>query len=206
MFMLARRRREAERQKKLEDAFREADENGNGKITPQQMIKLFAANDCIVPNIDEEAARLTDKDGWIIRHEFLKFAVTTELLKVEFQDRVFQKVEVDKTEQSGSRAKKDSKSKLDPSKMDRVELAFRKFDTNNDGYLSRDEFDVMMKNISKEQADRIFRSLDTKGDNRVSLEEFRAMLDRGKDLKNKSSAAAAAPTEASGSTSRAAAI
>ena len=63
----------------------------------------------------------------------------------------------------------------------------------------------MMKNISKEQADRIFRSLDTKGDNRVSLEEFRAMLDRGKDLKNKSSAAAA-PTEASGSTSRAAAI
>lgn len=47
MFMLARRRREAERQKKLEDAFREADENGNGKITPQQMIKLFAANDCI---------------------------------------------------------------------------------------------------------------------------------------------------------------
>ena len=65
-----------------------------------------------VPNIDEEAARLTDKDGWIIRHEFLKFAVTTELLKVEFQDRVFQKVEVDKTEQSGSRAKKDSKSKV----------------------------------------------------------------------------------------------
>ena len=46
MFMLARRRREAERQKKLEEAFREADENGNGRITPQQMIKLFAANDC----------------------------------------------------------------------------------------------------------------------------------------------------------------
>ena len=29
--------------------------------------------------------------------------------------------------------------------MDRVELAFRKFDTNNDGYLSRDEFDVVKK-------------------------------------------------------------
>jgi len=189
MFMLARRRREAERQKKLEDAFREADENGNGKITPQQMIKLFAANDVIVPNIDEEVARLTDKEGWILRHEFLKFAVTTELLKVEFQDRVFQKVEVDKSKED--RSKKDStKQKLDPSKMDRVELAFRKFDTNNDGYLSRDEFDVMMKNIGKEQADRIFRSLDTKGDNRVSLDEFRAMLDRGKDLKSKAAAAA----------------
>ena len=47
MFMLARRRREAERQKKLEEAFREADENGNGRITPQQMIKLFAVNECV---------------------------------------------------------------------------------------------------------------------------------------------------------------
>ena len=34
----------------------------------------------------------------------------------------------------------------------------------------------MMKNVSKEQADRIFRSCDTSGDNKISLEEFRAML------------------------------
>ena len=60
-----------------------------------------------VPNIDEEAARLTDKDGWIIRHEFLKFAVTTELLKVEFQDRVFQKVEVDKTKDDANTLRTD---------------------------------------------------------------------------------------------------
>jgi hypothetical protein len=32
MFSLTRRRREAERNKKLEDVFREADANGNGKI------------------------------------------------------------------------------------------------------------------------------------------------------------------------------
>ena len=29
---------------------------------------------------------------------------------------------------------------LDPSTMDRIELAFRRFDLNNDGFLSRDEF------------------------------------------------------------------
>ena len=30
--------------------------------------------------------------------------------------------------------------KLDPSTMDRIELAFRRFDLNNDGFLSQDEF------------------------------------------------------------------
>lgn len=44
--MLARRRRENERRKKMDDAFTKADENGNGMITPQQMVKLFEANDC----------------------------------------------------------------------------------------------------------------------------------------------------------------
>ena len=32
---------------------------------------------------------------------------------------------------------------FDPSKMDRIELAFRKFDLNQDGFLSRDEFDLV---------------------------------------------------------------
>ena len=36
---------------------------------------------------------------------------------------------------------------LDPSKMDRIELAFRKFDLNHDGFLSREEFDQVSVNI-----------------------------------------------------------
>ena len=36
---------------------------------------------------------------------------------------------------------------LDPSKMDRVELAFRKFDLNHDGFLSREEFDMVSSKI-----------------------------------------------------------
>ena len=46
MFSLTRRRREAERNKRLEEVFREADTNGNGKITPEQMVKIFEVNDC----------------------------------------------------------------------------------------------------------------------------------------------------------------
>ena len=31
--------------------------------------------------------------------------------------------------------------------MDRVELAFRKFDLNHDGFLSREEFDMVSSNL-----------------------------------------------------------
>lgn len=130
-----------------------------------------------MPNLEEEVAKLPDKEGWIQKHEFMKFAMTTELCKVEFVDRVFQKSDVE-DDHSKKKEKREGRLKLDPSKMDRIELAFRKFDINHDGYLSREEFDQMMKNVSKEQADRIFRTCDTTGDNRISLEEFRAMLER----------------------------
>jgi Ca2+-binding EF-hand superfamily protein len=47
MFSLARRRREAERHKKLEEQFTKADSNGNGKITPEQLVKIYEANEVI---------------------------------------------------------------------------------------------------------------------------------------------------------------
>ncbi len=45
MMSIMRKRREAERAKKLEDVFREADVNNSGKITTEQLVKLFHAND-----------------------------------------------------------------------------------------------------------------------------------------------------------------
>jgi len=177
MFSLARRRREAERHKKLEDQFNKADTSGNGKITAEQMVKIFEDNEVVVPNLEEEVAKLPDKEGWITMNDFKKYAIgNSELCKVEFVDRVFQKSDPD--EDRKQKEAKATKVKLDPSKMDRIELAFRKFDLNHDGFLSRDEFDQMMKNVSKEQADRIFRTCDTNRNNKISLEEFRAMLDR----------------------------
>ena len=42
-----------------------------------------------VNNIEEEAINLADKEGWITRNEFIRFASDTELCKSEIQDRVF---------------------------------------------------------------------------------------------------------------------
>ncbi len=47
MMSMMRKRREAERAKKLEEVFREADVNMTGKITKEQFVKLFHANDVV---------------------------------------------------------------------------------------------------------------------------------------------------------------
>ena len=47
MLSIARKRREAERKQKLEEEFSKADTNRNGKIKPEQMIKIFEANDVV---------------------------------------------------------------------------------------------------------------------------------------------------------------
>ena len=72
---------------------------------------MFPNNQCFieilnffsVPNLEEEVGKIADKDGWIRVNDYMKFALTTELCKIEFQDRVFQKV--DYGEESKSKKK-----------------------------------------------------------------------------------------------------
>lgn len=41
----------------------------------------------VVPNLEEDVAKLADKEGWITLTDFIKFALPTELCKVEFLDK-----------------------------------------------------------------------------------------------------------------------
>ena len=178
MFGLPRRRREAQRQKHLKEQFAHKDQDGHGRITAEQMMEIFEENKVSVPNLEEEVAKLQeDGSSWIRINDFMKFALTTDLCQVNFQDRVFHK--------RPAAAKSTAAVKLDPCKVDKLDLVFQKLDLNHDGYLSRDEFYCMMKNASKEQSDRLFRAADTSGDNKISLAEFRAMLTKSDKVHKK---------------------
>ena len=49
-----------------------------------------------MPNLEEEVAKIPDKEGWITMNDFKKYAIgNSELCKVEFVDRVFQKSDPD---------------------------------------------------------------------------------------------------------------
>ena len=62
-----------------------------------------------MPNLEEEVAKLPDKEGWITMNDYKKYAIgNSELCKVEFVDRVFQKsdVEEDRKQKEAKQATK----------------------------------------------------------------------------------------------------
>ena len=75
-----------------------------------------------VPNFEEDVAKLQDEAGWISMNDYKKYAIeNTELCKVEFVDRVFQKKTKVKEDQK--------KMKADQKKMkaSKVKVCFKKF-------------------------------------------------------------------------------
>ena len=189
MITLIKRWHDSAREKRLNQLFEKADDNGDGMITSQQIIELFKTNGIVSTTLNEDSQAIADKDGLISRITFLKYAVETDLCKIETQDRVFsqplwpQSRDIEKRRKSDGNVKKELR-RTDSSKMDRVEYAFRHFDQNKDGYLDRQEFNIMMANVPKEQAERIFRTCNTSGEDRISLPEFRAMLNKLPDADN----------------------
>ena len=60
-----------------------------------------------MPNLEAEVNKLADKEGWITLIQFIKFAIPTDLCKLEFKDKVFHKDEDEKK----TATKKDAKPK-----------------------------------------------------------------------------------------------
>ena len=215
MITVLKRWHDSAREKRLSSVFDRADNNGDGMISSQQVMEIFKINGIASSTLNEDAIAIADKDGLISKIAFLRYAVETDLCKIDTQDRVFSQPLWSHSREPDSRRKSDGNLKkelrrIDSSKMDRVEYAFRHFDKNKDGYLDRDEFNLMMIDVPKDQADRIFRSCCTSGEDRISLPEFRAMLDKAPEAgkctnsdtaSNHSSEAKASETKDSESTS-----
>jgi Ca2+-binding EF-hand superfamily protein len=78
-------------------------------------------------------------------------------------------------------------------KGDKVELLFKKLDTNNDGSLSKEEFAKITTLVHKKagetkgkgkHADKLFDKLDADNDGKLSLDEFRKLKELRKQKKD----------------------
>ena len=70
--------------------------------------------------MEKKVAKLPDKDGWIRINEFLKFALATDLCKVEFHDKVFAGELDDAADDK--KTKTDAKKESKPSKPTKVKV------------------------------------------------------------------------------------
>jgi len=189
-----RRRAEAARRKRIDHVFVKADDNSNGKITIQQVLRIYEVNGEVVDDeLIKTVTNLADKDGMVTKMNFMVFAFSTHLCKEdpqELKEQLEKKVEKGEKFHSATASKKHQappKRNSDAGKLaDKASIVFEKFDLNKDGYLSRDEFCELMKDVPRDQANRIFNfSASTRfgGDGRrISIEQFRALLNSTRRL------------------------
>ena len=60
--------------------------------------------------------------------------------------------------------------------MDKTEIAFRLADKDKSGYITKNEFEKMAKNLSKEQIEKVFAKCDKDGDGKINYAEFSSMM------------------------------
>ena len=58
----------------------------------------------------------------------------------------------------------------------KAERAFKLFDKDNDGYITKEEFAKISKKLNREQVEAVFNKFDKDGDGVLSFDEFRSML------------------------------
>ena len=60
--------------------------------------------------------------------------------------------------------------------MDAAELAFRLTDTNKDGFVDKNEFKKITKNLPKDKVEKAFQNCDTNKDGKLDIHEFKEMM------------------------------
>lgn len=187
-----RNKRNSRWNQRLREIFEEWDTNQSGSISVDQMSEIYRIYK-VELDLEELQPRV-GLGGQVKKNDFVEFSLENKLLDITGVDHGKARKtagSVKLKEEEGKRPSNKTKKSREggllccgkgtggsperPVNMDRVEAAFRKFDTDGDGFIDWEEFKQVSKNIDSEQARRIFETCDQSGDAKISLEEFRKM-------------------------------
>ncbi|OMJ82456.1 hypothetical protein SteCoe_16865 [Stentor coeruleus] len=134
--------------KEARDIFKELDENGDGKLSRQELIKgyrKFASQKDAEDMVDRIMAAVdTDHNGFIDYNEFLKAAVDVKKISSE----------------------------------EYLQTAFNLFDKDANGKISIDELKSVLQSAGEDEVlfQEIIKQVDINGDGEIDLEEFTTIL------------------------------
>lgn len=162
-FMVGKSLKDRRQNKAIEELFDKADKNGNGRISVREYVKIFKEHGINMNS--EEIGRVTalaNEDGEVTKEEFLNYAKHSEFFRTQ----------MDKGDADSIASKTEAVAK--------AERAFKLFDKDNDGYITKGEFQKISKKLNREQIEAVFAKFDKDGDGVLSFEEFRRMLNKDK--------------------------
>jgi Ca2+-binding EF-hand superfamily protein len=153
--------RDRHKREMLVEAFRKADKNGDGRLSTAEIHGIYLDHGVDVTM--EEVQKMVDeadKDGTglLTEKEFMQSSATEDLNKEKPSDS------------AACAAPRDSGKQ--------AEIAFRLYDKDKDGYITKAEMEKLSKSLSKEQIDKVFARFDADGDGRLSYAEFRKMMNK----------------------------
>ena len=101
-----------------------------------------------------------DQDGLVTKENFTNYAKNSKFFKSQINEN-----------NSNSVAARQLAIK-------KAEIAFRMFDKDGDGFLTKSEFSKICKKLNRQQVDAVFRKFDKDDDGLLSFEEFQSMFNR----------------------------
>ena len=161
--MIGKSLKDRRQTKAIEDLFDKADKNGNGRISVDEYVHIFSDHGIeLSPEEVEKVSHLANEDGEVTKDEFLNYAKHSDFFKSQ----------MDKNSSDSVAAKQEAVAK--------AERAFKLFDKDNDGFISKEEFAKISKKLNREQVEAVFNKFDKDGDGELSFEEFKKMLNKDK--------------------------
>jgi len=155
-------------EKALKEILDKADSNLNGKVGLKEFSLIMEANGVDFEDDDlKEFHSLADENGEISKTDLIVHTKASKFWKGYMES---------KSKPGGLISKVEVMSKAD--KSQKTETAFRLFDKNRDGYVTREEFTKVSKKLNQRQIEAVFAKFDANGDGRLSMEEFRQMMEK----------------------------
>jgi len=158
--------RKAERA--LKEILDKADGNANGRVELKDFMEILEANGVEID--DSELASfsaLSDETGEISKNDLLIHTKNSSFWKGFMES---------KARPCSHTSKVEAMNTCDRSS--KAETAFRLFDMNKDGYITRDEFKKVSKKLDSSQIEAVFHRFDLNKDGRLSMEEFKRLMEK----------------------------
>ena len=132
--MIGKSLKDRRQTKAIEDLFDKADKNGNGRISVEEYVQIFSEHGIQLSQDEvDKVSSLANDDGEVTKDEFLNYAKHSDFFKSQ----------MDKNSSDSMAAKQEAIAK--------AERAFKLFDKDNDGYITKQEMLTSTKKLTQKQ-------------------------------------------------------